>query len=89
MFEKSLYVHDKMKRKKKSRPPVELPQSAPRTERLVTFLSKEEKQMIDSYLNRYHITNRSRWMRETLLRRIIQNLELDYPTLFNEHDMRR
>ena len=78
-----------MKRKKKSRPLVELPQSAPRTERLVTFLSKEEKQMIDSYLNRYHITNRSRWMRETLLRRIIQNLELDYPTLFNEHDMRR
>jgi len=78
-----------MKRKKKSKPVVVLSQSAPRTERVVTFLSKEEKQMIENYLDKYHIANRSRWMRETLLRNIFQNLELDYPTLFDEHDMRR
>ena len=78
-----------MKRKKKSKPVVLLPQPAPRTERLVTFFSKEEKQMIDNYLGKYRIGNRSRWMRETLLRSILQNLELDYPTLFDEHDMRR
>ena len=78
-----------MKRKKKSKPVVVLSPSAPRTERIVAFLSKEEKQMIDNYLDKYHIANRSRWMRETLLRNILQNLELDYPTLFDEHDLRR
>lgn len=60
-----------------------------RTERLVTLLSVEEKKMVDSYLRKYHIENRSRWMRETLLTFILQNLEHDYPTLFDEHDMRR
>ena len=60
-----------------------------RTERLTTLLSPDEKQMVDNYLRKYHIENRSRWMRETLLSFILQNLELDYPTLFDEHDMRR
>jgi hypothetical protein len=78
-----------MRRKKKTHPTVELPKKGPRNERVVAHLSKDEKQMIDNYLAKYHITNRSRWIRETLLRSIIQNLELDYPTLFAEHDMRR
>ena len=60
-----------------------------RTEHYSFLVNPEEKQMIENYLRKYKIRNRSRWMRETLLRRIIQNLELDYPTLFNEHDMRR
>lgn len=60
-----------------------------RTERLTTLLSVEEKQVVDNYLRKYHIENRSRWMRETLLTFILQNLEHDYPTLFDEHDMRR
>lgn len=60
-----------------------------RSERLTCLLSLEEKKMVDSYLRKYHITNRSRWMRETLLKFIMQNLEIDYPTLFDEHDMRR
>ena len=78
------------KRQKKSKPvAVFQPSSSPRKERLVTFLSQEEKQMVDNYLNKYRINNRSRWMRETLIRSILQNLELDYPTLFDEHDMRR
>ena len=44
---------------------------------------------MDSYLRKYHIENRSRWMRETLMAFMLQNLEKDYPTLFDEHDMRR
>jgi len=81
-----------MKRKKKSKPVPVIDTrnpASPRTERLVTLLSKEEKQMVDSYLEKYHIKNRSRWIRETLVRSILQNLELDYPTLFDEHEMRR
>lgn len=61
----------------------------PRPNRLTCQLSDEEKRMVDSYLSKYHISNRSRWMRETLLSSILRNLELDYPTLFDEHDMRR
>ena len=45
--------------------------------------------MIDSYLRKYKINNRSRWIRETLITFIIKKLDQDYPTLFNEHDMRR
>ncbi|MCR5140886.1 MAG: hypothetical protein K6B45_12100 [Bacteroidaceae bacterium] len=80
-----------MKKKTRKKPRAQLfqPQNTPRTERLITLFTKEEKQLVDRYLTKYHITNRSRWMRETLLRAILQNLEMDYPTLFDEHDMRR
>ena len=60
-----------------------------RHSRIVCLVSDEEMRIIDSYLHKYRITNKSRWMRETLLAFIHQNLDQDYPTLFNEHDMRR
>lgn len=60
-----------------------------RKERFTFLASEEEKRMIDSYLRKYKITNRSRWIRETLITFIIKKLDQDYPTLFDEHDMRR
>lgn len=60
-----------------------------RQARLVCLVSNDEMRIIDSYLRKYKISNKSRWMRETLLAFIHQNLGQDYPTLFNEHDMRR
>ncbi len=60
-----------------------------RTERYSFLVSPEEKQMVESYLRKYRIGNRSRWMRETLMTFIIKNLDQDYPTLFNEQEMRR
>ena len=57
--------------------------------RLTCLVSDEEMRIIDSYLQKYGIENKSRWMRETLLAFIHRNLDHDYPTLFNEHDMRR
>ena len=60
-----------------------------RHSRLVCLVSDEELRIIDSYLRKYKIENKSRWMRETLLAFIHRNLDHDYPTLFNEHDMRR
>ena len=62
---------------------------AVRHERLVCLVSEDEMRIIDSYLRKYKIANKSRWMRETLLAFIHQNLDQDYPTVFNEHDMRR
>lgn len=75
---------------KKSKPAGLKPQSdVVRHARLTCLVSDEEMRIIDSYLRKYGIENKSRWMRETLLAFIHRNLENDYPTLFNEHDMRR
>lgn len=60
-----------------------------RQQKMTCMLSEEEQKMIDRYLEKYKITNKSRWVRETLLAFILRSMEEDYPTLFNEHDMRR
>lgn len=71
---------------KKHKPHAHPPQ---RKRRMTLLLSEEEQRIIDSYLSRYKITNKSRWLRETILMFIYKNIEKDYPTLFSEHDMRR
>ena len=60
-----------------------------RHSRIVCLVSDEEMKIIDDYLKKYKISNKSNWMRETLLSFIYKNLDTDYPTLFEEHDMRR
>ena len=67
-----------------------VPSSTPkRKQRRVCLMSVEEVRIVDSYLKKYKITNKARWLRETVLAFIHQKMEEDYPTLFNEHDMRR
>lgn len=53
------------------------------------MLNEEEYKVINNYLSKYKITNRSRWYRETIISHILRNLEQDYPTLFGENEMRR
>ena len=60
-----------------------------RKQRMVCLMSEEELKIVDRYLEKYMITNKSRWLRETILMFIYKNMEEDYPTLFGEHDMRR
>lgn len=60
-----------------------------RVHRMVCLMSEEEQKLVDRYLRKYRITNKSRWLRETVLAFIYRNMEEDYPTLFGEHDMRR
>ncbi len=60
-----------------------------RSKRIVCLVSDEEDRIIEEYLKKYKIENKSSWMRETILAFIYKNLDEDYPTLFNEHDMRR
>jgi hypothetical protein len=52
-------------------------------------LNDTEYRAIQRYLDKYKITNKSRWCRETLLFHILRTLEEDYPTLFSENEMRR
>lgn len=57
--------------------------------RMTCLMSEEEYKIVDRYLDKYKITNKSRWLRETILLFIYKNMEEDHPTLFGEHDMRR
>ena len=77
------------KHKPQSRTTLSAQKDTVRRTRLTCLVSDDEMAIIDSYLRKYKIGNKSRWMRETLLAFIHQNLDQDYPTLFNEHDMRR
>lgn len=60
-----------------------------RESRMTCLMSEEEQRIVDRYLEKYKITNKSRWLRETILMFVYKNMEEDYPTLFGEHDMRR
>lgn len=52
-------------------------------------LNEKELDLMSFYIKKYKIENRSRWIRESLLAHILKNLEKDYPTLFEENEMRR
>lgn len=70
---------------------VKVPPTEPKREhRMVCLMSEDEAAIVERYLKKYKITNRGRWMRETLLSFVYHTtVEEDYPTLFNEHEMRR
>lgn len=72
--------------KKRIKTPVNLPK---RQQHITCSLSEEEMQIVERYLDKYKIENKSRWMRETVLQFVYKNMQEDYPTLFGEHDMRR
>ena len=52
-------------------------------------LNEKEYNAVSRYLDKYNISNRSRWFLETILMHIIQKMEENHPTLFNENEMRR
>ena len=87
LHSKSNFAEDMRKRSKKClKMHVECTK---RERRMSILLSDDEQLIVDRYLEKYKITNKSRWLRETILMFIHKNMEEDYPTLFGEHDMRR
>ena len=60
-----------------------------RTKKIQFMVSEEEYALIDFHLKKYKITNRSRWFRRIIIGHILKRCEQDYPTLFNENEMRR
>ncbi|MCD7938154.1 MAG: hypothetical protein LUG98_14960 [Tannerellaceae bacterium] len=66
------------------------PQTAGTRANKVTFMmNDEEYKTVERYLEKYKISNKSRWYRETILSHVLKTLEEDYPTLFKETEMRR
>ncbi|MDR1380185.1 MAG: hypothetical protein LBJ47_01755 [Tannerella sp.] len=75
---------------KDRQPQKKTPENTAKRERRVSFmLNDTEHDAIERYLQKYKITNRSNWYRRTILSHIWKIMEEDYPTLFNENEMRR
>lgn len=58
-------------------------------EHLVTFaLNEPEFKVLEKYCTQYKISNRSRIIRESLMKSIFSRMVDDYPKLFEENEMR-
>lgn len=53
-----------------------------RSNRTTLLFNQREREAIDLYCQKYHITNKSKFMRETILTEILKKFDEDYPTLF-------
>ena len=56
---------------------------APRKHRISILLNEREMRALERYCELYTISNRSRLIRETLMRNILKQFENNSPTLFD------
>ncbi|MBR2285686.1 MAG: hypothetical protein IKP57_04705 [Paludibacteraceae bacterium] len=56
---------------------------APRNNRITILLNEKEQRALERFCERYNVTNRSRLVRESLMRAILRKIESDEPTLFD------
>jgi len=52
------------------------------------MLNGDEYKALMGHFLKYKIDNRSKWYRETIFSHVIRSMEEDYPTLFDENEMR-
>lgn len=55
---------------------------APRVHKVTILLNDAEQRALEQYCDRYHVANRSRFIRETLVRAVLHQMDKDNPTLF-------
>jgi hypothetical protein len=67
---------DSVKIKKKS--------TLKRTNRHMFMLNDLEQNALNRYLKKYKIQNKSKFIRETIMKQVIVQLEKDSPTLFDQ-----
>ena len=68
-----------MKRKQKKKE-----ENLKRIHRKSILFNKRELNAINHYCRKYKIKNRSKFMRETIIRAILQQFEEDHPSLFED-----
>lgn len=56
---------------------------APREYKVSILLNESELRALDRFCEKYNVSNRSRLIRETLMRSILKQIENDQPTLFD------
>lgn len=54
-----------------------------RTHRVAFLLNDEELKAVNRFVERYQVSNTSKFMRETVIRAILKRMEEDHPTLFD------
>ena len=67
---------------------IDNPDDLRRAHPLKFALNKLELAAFNKYCTKYNIVNKSKFIRETLMTEVLKRLELDYPTLFSEEEMR-
>ena len=55
----------------------------PREYKVSILLNESEQRALDRFCDQYGVSNRSRLIRETLMRAILKQMENDQPTLFD------
>lgn len=75
--------------KKRGMPKQKTGLNGARTQRLVCCLNDKEMGIISDFLKKRKVGNKGRWMRETLLGSIYRDMNENYPTLFDEFEMRQ
>jgi len=55
---------------------------APRINKVTILLNDAEQRALDRFCDQYHVENRSKMIRETLIRAILKQMDEDNPTLF-------
>jgi len=61
--------------------------SLKRNHRTAFLLNDKEKEAMESYCRKNKIKNKSKFMRETLMKTVMDHFLDDYPTLFDKKDM--
>ena len=56
---------------------------SPREHRISILLNESEQRTLDRFCEKYGVKNRSRVIRESLMRAILKKLDSDQPTLFD------
>jgi hypothetical protein len=71
-----------MATQKTSKPVPRCKEKLARTNSHVFLLNDREEKALNRFLEQYKIKNKSKFIRETLMLRIISKFEEDHPTLF-------
>jgi hypothetical protein len=53
------------------------------------MLNDKEQEAFDVYCKRYKVKNKARFMRESVMRTVMDKFMEDYPTLFEKEDLDR
>ncbi|MGL5317715.1 MAG: hypothetical protein ACRC9Q_03345 [Bacteroidales bacterium] len=60
-----------------------------RPHKILLSFNDKEYEMLCAHLKKHRIQNKTRWARETLLLHLWKKLEDNYPTLFDEIEVRQ
>jgi hypothetical protein len=60
----------------------------PRVCKVCFMFNEDEYKAIERHLKKYRIKIKSKWFRNVIMTEVWQKMSKDYPTLFNEEEMR-